>query len=369
MPHPLHTARAAILGVALLPPVLAGAAQAAGIEHALGLVATWQHASDRRVQDEALASFDLEAAMPLGPGSLNLHLEGNTTQAADGVSLQLGEANADAGTALDASERGRLQLSELSYGLAAGGGELTLGLVDVSGPLDASSVANDEGSQFLGAGLVHNATIEFPDYTVGLYYQLPLDEGGSGLTLVVASPRGIADSDDASYSSVFDLENVGSGVFAAVEWQIAAAQGVTRLGLWGHTADHPWLDGSADDGRNYGVYLSADRRLGEAELNLRLGLANPEVSPAAGFAGLAAALPLRGPYTLGAGLAWTGVSGELAGDVDHSLQGELYLRWQLSRRLALTPALQYLRNSGFDASGSSHDASLWLAGLRLVYSL
>lgn len=333
-----------------------------------GVLATWQSASDDRVHDELQGSADLVVAMPVGNGVLAAHVEASTTPVTDGVSSLIGEANGDAGSALDADGKGRVQLSEFHYTLPAGAGELSLGLIDTAGPLDNSDVANDANSQFLAAGLGNNATIAFPDYTLGAFYRLPLGDNGSGVTLLVAGSQGLGDSADAGYGALFDLGESGRGAFVAAEWQQVLGWGAARLGAWTSTADHDSVDGSAGGLANYGLYLSADTRLGDVALNVRLGAAREDVSEAARFASVAAELPLADRLSLGAGVAWTGVSADKAGGED-SVQSELYLRWEPVANLQLSPSVQYIRNPGFDGSGSSVDADSWVMGLRVGYSL
>jgi hypothetical protein len=331
-----------------------------------GVLTTWQHASDSRVRNELLGSADLLLAWPVGPGVVNGHLEANTTPRSNGVSSLIGEANADAGSALDADGQGRLQVSELNYGFALGMGELAVGLIDATGALDSSAVANDEATQFLATGLKNNASIEFPDYTLGLIYNLPLDEAGSGVSLVAAGSQGLSESADASHAELFDLTEHGRGAFLAAEWQRAGSWGTTRLGVWGHTAQHDRVDGSGNGGNNYGVYLSADTELGAAAVNLRLGVANEDVSEAARFAALAGEMLLSEAVAMGAGVAWTGASSDLAAASD-SWQSEWYLRWAPAAGLTVGPSVQYLRNSGLDGSGASVDAGVWVTSLRLAY--
>lgn len=329
-------------------------------------LATWQAASDSRVRDEFQGSADLLLQDSLGPGLLSAHFEASTTPRDGGVSALLAEANGDAGSALDAGGHGRVQLSELTYTLPAGPGELGFGLIDTTGPLDNSDVANDADTQFLGTGLNNNPTIEFPDYTLGAFYQLLTDADGDQLVLVAAGSQGLGDADDTGYGSLFDLGEAGRGLFLATEWQTTTDHGTARLGGWTHTADHAALAGGADDLANYGIYASIDRQINDVALNLRLGAARESVSEAARFIGLAATMPLTPSLHLGLGGAWTFASGELA-DAGDRLQGEVYAHWQASGHLHISPSVQYLRNSGFDASGSSVDAEQWLVGLRAGY--
>jgi hypothetical protein len=97
-----------------------------------------------------------------------LYVEGNTTPFHDGVSRRIPEANTDAGTALNRSGEGRIQVSELRLIWPIfQGSHVHLGLLDATGFLDVSQIANDENLFFLGGPFVNNPTIEFPDYALG----------------------------------------------------------------------------------------------------------------------------------------------------------------------------------------------------------
>lgn len=329
-----------------------------------GITATAQAVSDHRVAHEVQASLDLVGLLPLGPGDLTFHVEGSTTPAHDGIAALVGEANADAGTALDDQDRGRIQVSELFYGLSLGGATLSLGLLDVVAGLDTSAVANDENTQFL-AGLLHNnPTIEFPDYTLGVALDAEPLDAGLGYHLFLGGSHGLGDNPRRNTAELFDLQTQGKGLFAAAEgvWKTARLTG--RLGVWINTGHHERLDGNADDEDNQGVYGVLDGPLGEGAWTLRAGWADPRVSAAAWTLGIALEQPLGGA-TAGLGLVHTAVSGDAAPGNGDNQTAELYLRFDLGRHLQITPLVQYVRNPGFDSSQTVLDQELWLAGVRL----
>jgi hypothetical protein len=330
-----------------------------------GITLTGQHASDGRIDAELSASLDLVATLPMGPGLWTLYVEGNTTPRNNGVSSILGEVNTDIGSALDEDGSGRLQVSELHYAFSLASGELVAGLIDASSFLDASEVANDETAQFLGAGFVNNPTIEFPDYSLGAAWHYDATADHPGLTLLLASSHGLADN-DGKYGQLFDLGDDGKGAFAAAEAYGYFGWGIWRLGAWSNTADHTRLDGSSDQENNWGLYGVADGGFGETRWNLRLGWADASVSESGDFIAITLEQP-AGPATLGAGIARTGASSNLTGG-DDSLQAELYARFELTGGVQITPDLQWIRNSGLDGSGSSHDRSIWVAGVRAGYT-
>jgi hypothetical protein len=331
-----------------------------------GFTATLQTSSDERIRDEALASFDLVAVIPRGQGKWTTYIEGNISPRRQGVSILLGEANGDAGSALDRDDKGRLQVSELHYARHLGDNSLTVGLINPAGVLDASAVANDETGQFLGASFVNNPTIAFPDYALGSSLHLEEGNGRPGYNLLLSSSHGLADNPRRSYAQLVDVEADGKGLFLGAEMYWSRAASRWRLGLWGHSEEQPVMDGAAKEAANYGAYLNTDYAVGNSRWNLRLGMANDEVSPAAAFVGLAMETPVAG-HTLGAGVARTAVSDQLGGAGDVT-QAELYLRVAVRDGLHLTPSIQYLHNSGFDNSGSEFGRGITVYSLRAGYS-
>lgn len=334
-----------------------------------GVTITAQHVDDSRIDNEALISIDLLTTLPAGRGEWTVYVEGNSSPLADAVSSNIGEANGDAGSATNRDDKGRFQVSELHYTLPVGEASLTLGLMDTSAFLDGSEVANDETSQFLGSTLVNNPTIEFPDYTLGAAYTRELLQDTLNFTIVVASSHGLGDNPDKSYSQLLEVDQRHKGLFAAAEIGYSLSDTYIRIGGWINTKDHSNLDGSGNGRENSsGVYTSIDGKLNEASWNLRAGLADDEVSQAQEFIGIALEHPFMGS-TLGAGITHTGLSdkGASAGQ-DHTTQGELYLRYEYSDQLHISPSLQWIENSGFDSSGGSFDNSLTVLSARVNYS-
>lgn len=332
-----------------------------------GLTVVGQTASDGAVSDELFASLDILSTLPVGDGRLVIYVEGNTSQNDSGVSAMIGEANADAGTALDRDANGRFQVSEFHYDRSVGEGVLAAGLLDATGYLDGSDVANDETAQFLGGSFVNNPTIGFPDYALGLVYHHEQSEEPFDFTLVLTSSHGLGDNPNASYSELVDVGADGKGVFAAGEafWTLDGV--VVKAGVWVNSADHAKLDGSGN-ASNYGLYGVLDVPAGEAMINVRLGLANEEVSQAAHFVSVAGNYPVAWGE-VGAGLAYTGLSGKDATPgFDDSIHAELYARYDVSENMHVTPSLQYIENSGFDGSEATIDARQTVAGVRLGYS-
>lgn len=332
-----------------------------------GITVTVQHADDNAVDEELFGSLDLVTTIPAGPGQVVLYVEGNSTPRENAVASLIGEANADADTALDQDDDGRLQVSELHYIQETGAGAITLGLLDVTGFLDTNAVANDETAQFLGGSFVNNPVIEFPDYTLGGAYHRELGTDTS-LTLVLTGSHGLGDNPERSYSELFDVTDDGKGVFAALEagFPLVAAQ--VGLGAWLSSADHDRLDGTSSDEDNYGVYSNIDFAVGEAMVNVRLGWADDSVSPGDTFVGVAAELPTSlAPLGLAIGQVGLAEDAEAPG-LDDITQAEAYLRFELHEQFQLTPSVQWISNSGFDSSDTVLDDDQVVYSLRTNYT-
>ena len=349
------------------PPVRYGVVRESMLAVEGGFTATYQHADATQVDDEFLLSFDLVTTIPSGPGEWIVYVEGSTTPPDDGVSSVLVEANADAGSALDRDAKGRLQVSALNFSLPLGRDSITIGLLDPTGFLDASEIANDETSQFIATDFVNNPTIEFPDYTLGgaYHHEHRGDSLIPGYTLVLTGSHGLADNPERSYAELVDLHEAGKGAFAAAElyWELPDA--ILRIGFWGRDDDHEKLHGDTGTEGNYGLYGVADITLGGASCNLRWGLANGAVSAAADFLALAVEYPLLG-QTLGVGLSRSGASADLDDGRD-AYHAEVYLGIKLTTVLRLTPSIQYLKNSGLTSPDDGLPDEVWVAGLRATY--
>lgn len=348
-----------------------GAARPDGLNARIegGITITTQHADDSRIDDEAFASIDLVATVAAGAGEWVIYVEGNTSPQNDAVSTLIGEANADAGSALDRDDNGRLQISELHYSIPAFAGDLTVGLIDSTGFLDTNNVANDETTQFLGSTLVNNPTIEFPDYTLGAAYHRYNKEQAFAYTVFVGSSHGLGDNTNKSYSQLVEVDETGKGVFAAAELFFDWNNLGIRTGVWLNSADHANLDGSGDGKENNsGLYAGIDGKYGQAKWNIRLGIADDDVSTIESFASFAFEHPFIG-HTVGAGITHSSLSDKATtAGMDDTLQAEAYLRYEFANNLQFTPSVQWIENSDFDSSNTSYDDGLLLVSLRLNYA-
>jgi hypothetical protein len=157
----------------------------------------------------------------------------------------------------------------------------------------------------------------------------------------------------------------GKGAFTAGEiyWELDLA--TIRCGTWARTDEQIKLEDEDAEDTNHGLYAVADIRLGAATWSLRWGLANQEVSRAANFLAAAVEHPLFG-RRLGWGLSRTGASNRLENARD-TYHAEIYLDFEPTPELHLTPSIQYLKNSGLQRPDDARQETVWLAGLRATY--
>ncbi len=313
---------------------------------------TARHAPAAPEENEFQASIDLVMTLPMGPGTWTLYAEGSTTPRAHGIHAVFPSANADAGTALDGHGHGRLQISELHYGVTTPSHQWLAGLIDVTGHLDLSEIANDETSQFLSAPLVNNPSIAFPDYTPGLAFHWHARRGHPGLALVVSGSHGIADN-GGHYRRTLDLTEPGEGLFLAGELYGIVSKYLWRTGLWTRTDDQPTRDGKgmAHARGLYGI-LDVHRRKGMG-INVRIGGTFDAVSEIRRFAGLAL-LEEQGGWARGLGVAWSRFR-----DIGTETLVEGFLRFRLREGVEVGPHLQWIHQP------DSHGPGGWATGLRL----
>ncbi len=323
-----------------------------------GMTLTWQHASRKYMDDELSGSVDLVATFPLRSGTITLYLEGSTTPKDNGVGSWLPEANADLGTALDDGGKGRVQISALHYSLDTGTSVLTLGLLDATGFLDRSSVANDETRQFLGTSFVNNPTIEFPDYHLAIAWHYQASPNKPGFTLLAGSSHGLGDN-EGNYRRLAELNTGDKGLFTTLELYGYTSGALWRLGVWRNGASHPDLDGKGN-GSSQGVYTSVDFDLHDQKWNLRAGWADPSVSLAQGFISLSTEQRLNQWYW-GAAFSHTWASRDT--DASDMLHAEVYARYEVFPGLEISSDLQWIKNSGF-AQGMGDS---WVAGIRTTW--
>lgn len=186
------------------------------------------------------------------------------------------------------------------------------------------------------------------------------------LRAALASSDGLADNPERSYSQLLTVER-GDGVFgiASASWE--AENWLFRAGVWLNTADDQTLDITSETKQNYGAYTLAGFTQGQHSVNLRLGVANPDVSQAATFAS-AAYRYQRGRYTAGAAIGRAFLSSqEPSTALDDTDQYELFLRYTMREGLFLTANLQRINNSNYGALPENRDRHTTVYGVRLTW--
>ena len=347
-------------------PTLAGAlllltTPAQALDSSGGVTAIAQSADHYR---DLSLSADWVLENDWGPGRWLAYAEYSSTPRADGVSAAYPQANADAGSALDANGQGRLQLSELHYSWAMRP-ELSLsgGLMDTAAFIDRSRITNDETRHFLGAAFVNNPTIAFPDYTLGMALDAPLSDASPwGGAVLVARARGIADDPSHAYSQLLSQEH-GHGWFSAAVLRRRQDWGHWRLGLWHNSRRSEALDGTSAAAEGRGVFIGASAQAAGRDFNLRAGLADARVAEVERFVALAALQPW-GRQRLGLAWARSWPSDDSAAPRAAATQVEGFVRWQPGDdSLQISPGVQWLDNPALQPS-----ASVWVASLRLQWN-
>lgn len=332
-----------------------------------GSTISYQHSNDNRIDEQLFISLDLVSVVPTNNGQWVLYVEGNTTAKTNGLSKIISEANGDVGSALDRDDKGRMQVSELHYLHYFNDKAILIGLLNTASTLDNSDTANDETTQFINTSLINNPSIAFPDYALGVNYIIEGNPKDAYYHFLISSSHGLADNTNKSYSELFDIHDDGKGLFAAAEVHWYLNNYEWRVGVWINTADNTYVDGSGNTENNYGVYVSSDFKYTDSILNLRLGLANDDVSQADSFIGVAYQTKLI-EHEFGIGLTHTGVSSKLVGNVDDSTQAEVYIVFEPYEEVLVTPSVQWIKNSGFDSSNTNFDNSVMVYTVRAQYN-
>lgn len=100
---------------------------------------------------------------------------------------------------------------------------------------------------------------------------------------------------------------------------------------------------------------------------LRLGVADDATSQSSRFASLALGHPL-GDLALGLGVthAWL-ADAVMEFEQGERTQAEVYAGLQLRHDIRLTPAIQWIGNSGFDIGTEAIDGNSWVGSVRLSW--
>lgn len=346
------------------------AARASDITWEGGITAVYQDADDSRVDSEFSASTDLLMSLPRSNGEWLLYVEASTTPDANGVSAFYPTANADAGSVVNPDGDFGIQVSEFNYTFhLTGDRRLMIGLVNPSAWLDRSRITNDENTHFLNINFKNNATIDFPDYTLGAIMRWLGPESRPELSVVLSSSQGLADLAYRSYRDLLVPSSGRRGLFAGADARWVRDQIWVRLGAWLRSGDNRVANAPNEPEMNYGIYGVLGWQVAENAVNVRLGMANDEVSVATRFA--AVAYERSTPIGLfGVGVAKTRISNSLrASDLDNVLSAEAFFRIPVGdTRGQLTPSIQYIENPGINPSGVTSSSSAVVAGVRFHWS-
>jgi len=329
---------------------------------------------NQQINKDVTGSADLVIDADLGPGSLHIYIEGSSTSDVSAASIIDG-ANADAGTAVNSSGRGRLQFSEIAYGLELGRLKLSVGVLDLAAFADATSVANDEGEQFLADALVNNPTIAFPDYTPSII----LNEGdgeGVGGTLLLANGYGLGDNSSASYRDLFSFgrdrsSGLKKGLFALAELRIPTETGLT-MGGWLRSSELPRHLGGANKSRAFGLYGCADGAFDElTRWSARAGWNNAKATDeVVSHVSFAIEHSYTEDHVIALGTAINGLSSDFKrtyANAANPFMAEIYYRWQINEFIGISPDIQYWHNTNglSRATAGMAGGNAWVYGLRL----
>ena len=335
-----------------------------------GVTSVFQKADDSRVDSELTASADLFVTLPRSNGEWLLYIEANTSPEGDGVSAIYPTTNADAGSVLDRDGDGHAQISEFHYTFhMSGERRLMVGLVNPSAWLDRSRITNDENTHFLNGNFKNNATIEFPDYTVGAVMRWLGTESRPEVSLVVASSKGVSDLPGRSYQELLDISSDDRGAFVGADAKWLRDRRTFRLGAWVRTEDYPVAGSPNESEKNYGLYGVLGWHDAGNALNFRLGVANEDVSVATQFAAIAYERSTRFGL-FGLGISKTRISNSFRqANLNDVAAAETFFRIPIGDSNGqITPSVQYVENPGFDTSSATSSSRAVVAGVRFHWS-
>ncbi len=335
-----------------------------------GITTAFQASDDDRVDSELTASADLFVTIPKSNGEWLIYFEASTVPDDDSISSLYPTANADAGSVLNRDGDGGVQISELNYTFFLDNSRtLMFGLIDPTAWLDRSRIANDENLHFLNGSFVNNATIEFPDYTLGGVFRWLGNDARPEFTVVVASSDGIADLPDRSYQDLLSLTANERAAFLGAGASWLHKRSSIRLGAWLRTGDHAVAGSPGEFERNYGMYAVLGWQDGSNALNFRVGLANEAVSVATQFAAIAYErdTPIG---LLGIGVSRTALTNRFRrAPLENGTDAEIFLRIPIGESDGhLTPSIQFVENPGFDTSGATQSSSAVVASIRFHWA-
>lgn len=329
-----------LLSVVLLAPKPAAAQEPDPVQLWSTASIVGQATGEDAIRSEINASLDVFSDLLVGPVLIHVYMEASTTPRSGGIADRIGFANADAGTALNGEGEGRFQLSELFVTWPfPGQAGIRAGLMDLTGLLDVSRIANDENLHFLAQPFVNNPTILFPDYALAAALLRRVSALADGLlTITVSSSHGLADNPGASYEELFDVGAPDRGVFAAgrMIWDRTRWRG--SVGGWISTGERLASDPEPRPLPDRGLFTVLGWTGETSALSARIGLAQGVVAtePFVGLNWLGG----LGSNAVGIGLARTPA---LPYRVDRAGEHvEAFVRHGLWRTAHLTSSIQWL---------------------------
>ena len=332
-----------------------------------GATGIFQTTDSQLVDSEWTLSADLVFKSTSERGEWLVYAEGSTTPDRNGVSSLYPTANADAGSVLNRDGDGGIQISEFNYTFFLEDEKtVSVGLIDPSAWLDLGRIATDENTEFLNGSFSHNATIEFPDYTLGGVFNWNGWDRGPDLAVVIGGSDGIADVPDNSYQDLLNIGSDGRGVFVGAQAGWSHKQLAFRLGGWWRSDEHAVLGTNRTSDGNYGSYVVVGWRKASDAVNFRFGVAKKDVSVANQFAAIAYERQTQHGL-FGVGLAHTAVADSFQQrNLADVWDAEVFFRFSFANdRVQLTPSIQHVENPGFDGTGSGTPSTATVASIRL----
>jgi hypothetical protein len=373
-----------LLACLLLLPGLASAFGHDGITVELGVTGVGQQISKRNndIDRETTESVDLVIDADLGFGVLHLYGEAASTIGTSASSLVAG-SNADAGTAANPADKGRIQLSEISFGTDISILNVNFGVIDLTAFADATATANDEGLQFLADVLVNNPTIAFPDYTPAIVFNIG-EEDGIQFTALTANAYGLGDNPRRNYTQLFKFNNTPTGekkgLFSLAELRMPIAQAdlLLTLGGWHSSMEVVRYDGTGNDKNTFGGYVNLDSQIGDTAYSIRGGYNNAKTEITGGvnsFASLSIEHAINEQHAFGAGVAYSSLHNDyktsLTGTGANTTVAEIYYRWQITDEVAISPDIQYHNNANNLSAGAPTTVfgNVWVYGVRIQFGV
>jgi hypothetical protein len=168
---------------------------------------------------------------------------------------------------------------------------------------------------------------------------------------------------------LLDISADRRGAFVGADARWVRDQTFARLGAWLRSDDHPVAGTPNGTEMNYGIYGVLGWRGAEDAVNVRLGMANEEVSVATRFAAVAYERSTS-IGLFGIGIAKTRISNSFRqAGLEDVTSAEAFFRFPVGNTAGqITPTIQYVENPGFDTSGSTLSSSAIIAGVRFHWS-